>query len=208
MPPVVDSQHMPADKARSKLIQDAVLIARVVAGEQEAKLTLVENLWPRVEGIARHLSPYRSEVEDLTQEAMLQVLAAAPRFQADGCLEAWADTIAVRTILRYLKRMHRAHRVHVPLKKAHLTAVTDGEQAAADRQLAASITALIYRLKPDQRMALVLKLHKGHSLDEVAEIMGRSRWSVRYLLSRGREQMRRMAVKDHTIRELLQENET
>jgi len=205
---VVDSPHIPADDARSKLIHDAVLMARVVAGEREAKLTLVEMLWPRIEGIARHLSPFRSEAEDLAQEAMLQVLTAAPRFQADGCLEAWADTIAVRTILRCLKRLHRARRVHVPLKKNHLTDVTDGEQAAQDRQLAASISALLYRLPPNQRVALVLKLHKGHSLDEVAEIMGRSVWSVRYLLSSGRKQMRRMAVKDPTIRELLLEIES
>ncbi len=191
------------DEAQQKLRRDARLVRRAAGGEREAQIELVSQLWPRIHGIAFHLSPFSEEVEDLTQDALLQVMEAAPRFRAEGCLEAWADTIAVRTILRRLALLHRQNRTFVLRQRETASEDQDAAGAYEDKQRADRVAALLHQLPPDQRMALVLKLVKGHSVAEVAEQMSCSVHSVRYLLACGRRELRRLAREDRPLRELM-----
>ncbi len=202
-----ETRPHPPEEARLKLVRDATLLRQVSAGDRAAKVELVRQLWPRVHGMARHMSPYPDEVEDLAQEAMLQILGAAPRFLAEGCVEAWADTIAVRTILRKLRRMHLLRRIFPlgaspPAEAERLEAAPDVESEAMQRATARKLTDLLHRLPPDQRLALVLKVVRGHTLDEVATMMNRSGPSVRYLLRKGRARLGELAAKDGVAREL------
>ena len=190
------------DDARQKLVRDARLMRRVADGDRRARLDLVKALWPRVANMARHMSPFADEVDDLTQEALLQILGSAPRFQADGCLEAWADVIAVRTILRHLRRIHRSRRLFVPETTEPTGDGEDGEATYLRKARAECVSALLHRLPADQRVALVLKLIQGHSVDEVSRLMGKSVPNVRYLLRKGRAKVRRLATRDAQVREL------
>ncbi len=61
---------------------------------------------------------------------------------------------------------------------------------------------LLAQLPADQRLAVVLKLVLGHTVVEVAEIMARNAWSVRYLLRQGRARMRQLALADARVGEL------
>lgn len=204
---MTETRPQTPEEARLKLVRDAALLRQVSAGDRAAKVELVRVLWPRVHGMARHMSPYSDEAEDLAQEAMLQILGAAHRYKAEGCVEAWADTIAARTILRKLRRMHLLRRIF-PLGPPPPAAAEPGETApdaeaeALRRATAEKLTELLHRLPPDQRLALVLKVVRGHTLEEVATMMNRSGPSVRYLLRKGRARLGELAAKDGGAREL------
>ena len=204
---MTESRPRSPEEARLKLERDAALLRQVSAGDRASKVELVRLLWPRIHGMARHMSPYPDEAEDLAQEAMLQILGAAPRFKADGCVEAWADTIAARTILRKLRRMHLMRRIF-PLgtdpgaRAEPRETAPDTEAEVLRRATARKLGELLHRLPPDQRMALVLKVVRGQTLDEVATMMNRSGPSVRYLLRKGRARLGELASKDGVAREL------
>ena len=51
----------------------------------------------------------------------------------------------------------------------------------------------------------MLKLAQGHTVDEVAECMGRKRQAVRYLLQTGRARIRELIQVDERARELFRE---
>jgi RNA polymerase sigma-70 factor, ECF subfamily len=189
-----------SERARQKLVDDALLMERVARGDLRAQHQLVVQLRPRVIRMARHMSPRVDEVEGLTQDVLVQVLRSADSFRAEGCVEAWADRIAARTMLKRLRRERRQPQtVEIPELPDHGAGVDDEYLGSLRREC---VRDLLAQLPADQRLAVVLKLVLGHTVDEVAEMMARSAWSVRYLLRQGRARMRQLALADARVGEL------
>lgn len=184
-----------------KLQDDERLMKQVAAGDKAAKKQLIVMLWRRVNNMSRHLSPYVDEAEDFTQEALLQILRSAPNYRADGCLEAWADIITVRTVMKMLRDLHRKRQFFGGWSDERISG-SDMEQHLLRKARGERVTELLYRLQPDRRVALVLKLVHGYKVSEVAAMMDRPVHTVRYLLRKGRARLRRLVVKDRTLREL------
>ncbi len=193
---------MTTDEARQKLVRDARLLERVAAGDPHARQQLVVQLLPRVTRMARHMSANADLVDGLTQDVMVQVLLAAPRYRADGCLEAWADRIAARTILRRLHKERRHDGPVDPILLGH-DGDTEVDEQVADRARARCVAQMVSQLPTDQRVALVLKVVLGHSVAETSQLMGRTTWSVRYLLRKGLATLRQQVTGDGDLQELL-----
>jgi RNA polymerase sigma-70 factor (ECF subfamily) len=185
-----------------KYEDDARLVERVTAGDRTAKIELAKRLRRQVERRVCYLSPFYAEVEDLTQEVMLEIFLSAPRYQADGCIEAWADAITVRTVLKKLKQIFRRRRVFTFTDADIEPAKTDIEQDVLRKARSERISAILRGLPPEQSMAMVLKLVHGYSLKEVASLMDRRIESVRYLLRKGCRNASRLAAKDKCAMEL------
>ena len=196
---------------KQKLESDKLLMEQVARGNRDAQNELLVALWRRVTRMARYMSPYKQEAEDLAQEVLLEILKSAKGFKADGCLEAWADVIAVRTILRRLRKHHRMRRLLV-LSKSESEEIDYLELAEADcdqenelvvKEKLAELMRVLGKLNPEQRTVLVLKLIYGHSVDEIAEMMEKRPQSIKYLLQKGRTKLRRLVLQDASLRELL-----
>lgn len=196
-----------------KLRDDQQLMRLVAADNRVAKSQLVKHLWRRVDSMARYMSPYRDEAEDLAQEVMLQIVKSAGGYQGEGCLEAWADVIAARTILKRLRHLHLWHGLwvsgdtttqsHEAAVPEHTASQPDVEEAMQVRALHDRLRTLLTKLPSDCRMAIVLKHVYGYSIDEVAEAMKRSRDAIRYLLRKGRARLRQLALSDPRLADLL-----
>ncbi len=189
-----------ADKP--KYPDDARLVARVTRGDRSAKLELVKRLRRQVERRVCYMSPFYSEVEDLTQEVMLEILLSAPRYQADGCIEAWADAITVRTVIKKLKQIFRRNRVFTFTDADIELSKTDIEGDLLKKVRSERLSAILRELPPEQSMAMVLKLVHGYSLKEVARLMERRIESVRYLLRKGCRNASKLAARDRDAKEL------
>jgi DNA-directed RNA polymerase specialized sigma24 family protein len=79
-------------------------------------------------------------------------------------------------------RSSRNESRHLPLADAGIEPRDLGE---ADRLLAA-----LRRLPRHQRAALVLRFYAGYGTDEIAQVLGSSRATVRVHISRGRRRLR------------------
>lgn len=189
----------------AKLTSDYRLMRRVVAGDQDAKRTLLTMLYRRVNARVRYLCSGDAEAEDLTQDTLLQILKAAPRFRADGCLEAWADVITVRTVTRTMGRVRRLRRLFRPRDVDTPSPLDSPEQDLGRRDRQERVHSLLRRLPSEWREAVILKLMYGYSAKEVAHLTGTSLKTVQYHIKLGRAELRRLALKDARIKELFPE---
>ena len=190
-----------------KLQSDARLMRQVVLGDQHAKRTLIKMLWCRIYSMARHMCPFPDDLEDLTQEVMLEILKSAPRYKADGCVEAWANVVGMRTIIKKLRKTRRRQQTFVSDNvddyEAARTLGRNVEKEVTNRARRKHVERLLEHLPPKQRAAIVLKIVLGHSVEEVAQIMDKRPDAVRYLLKKARAKLSRLASRDTTLLELM-----
>ncbi len=187
---------------------DLELMRRVAERDVQAQGQLVKRLWSRIYALAHHMCALSDELKDLTQEVMIEVFRSAASYRGDACVEAWAKAIAMRTILNRIGSFHYKWRKLLVFEEApgdtalcgHPGQDHEAEVESAMRQ--ESIRAILLKLKPRQRAAILLKLVEGHSVDEVAEIMDRHPDSVRYLLKTARKRIAELAARDPVLREL------
>src|SRR5438128_12612064 len=161
---------------------DEELIAAVASGDGRGLEELCRR-WerPLYQLIARHTGG--RDVEDLYQETWLRVVRAAPRFDPSRRFSTWLFQIAVN-----LCHDHRRRRAPDPVD-------ADVDVAAADSatlvvaEAAIDLRRLLAALPEAQRSAVLLRYYHDLAEDEMAEILGCPRGTVK---SRLHQAMRRL----------------
>jgi RNA polymerase sigma-70 factor (ECF subfamily) len=151
---------------------DAVLVARLAAGDEEALAEVWHRHGPLVFGLARRVTGDSSTAEDVTQEVFVTLWQQPHRFDAQrGSLRAYLGVHAQRRAIDVLRREgrraereHRHHRLH-PVAEA-----SPGEHAQS-RALADVIRDAIGRLPIEQRQAVELAYFGGLTHREVADTL-------------------------------------
>jgi RNA polymerase sigma-70 factor, ECF subfamily len=148
-----------------------------------------------------------TEAEDLVQEALERAWSGRAGYRGEAPLKRWLYTIATNTCLNALARRKRlvlpqleaepagtdftideleAERFITPAPDARL--FPDPEQSCEARQtVALAFVALLQRVPPKQRAALVLKDVLGWSAAEIADALELSAAAVNSALHRSRE---------------------
>src|SRR5262245_23112486 len=114
-------------------------------------------------------------MDDLLQEAFIQVLQSLRGWRAEASLATWIDRVSVRVAYRYLSQ--RGRRIQTdPLVDED--AVPGGEEPGARRQLARDgvkrLYAVLDELGAASRVAFTLHEIDGRPLAEVADLVGSS----------------------------------
>jgi RNA polymerase sigma-70 factor (ECF subfamily) len=164
------------------------------AGQPWALERLYTQFAPALAGFFRlQRSP---DPDDLTSEVFLGVLRNLAGFQGDEAqFRSWLFTIAYRR-LADARRAARRQPEFEPLDGHELSDSVDVE-ADVDRLMATiRVRSLCDSLPPSQRDVLLLRMVGRLTVDEVAEVIGRSRSSVKALQRRGIA-----AVAKHAARE-------
>lgn len=146
-------------------------IAAAVAGDRRAAQSLCVELLPRVRNVVRYLIRGDADVDDIAQQALIEILRSLPGYRGEGALKSWADRITVRTALSYVKR-RRAEAGERERAAPDLRAVRDPD-APPDQYLVRRDAVRVLDALPDeQRQAVVLHHVMGLSAPEVAEHLG------------------------------------
>jgi RNA polymerase sigma-70 factor (ECF subfamily) len=115
-----------------------------------------------------------SEREDLVQQVFLELHRALPGFRGESLFSTWLHRIVVRVAYDHLRRRRR--RPVVALKDEDLEALIapdeTPEAAARQRELLRQALGLLDRIKPKKRIAFLLRVVEGLSLEEIGEIVG------------------------------------
>jgi RNA polymerase sigma-70 factor (ECF subfamily) len=152
--------------------EDAVLVARTAAGDEEAFVALVRRHHGRIHALARHLCGHAEDAEDLTQETFLRALGAAGGFTPRGRVGAWLRTILRNAFLDHRRRRRR--RAETPWEDAptaSLASTRPGPDATWEsHRRQARLDAALRRLAPPERLAFVLSEIDGLSYREIAAI--------------------------------------
>lgn len=191
----------PLKPASENSRQDREVALAAAAGDRRACRILVERLMPRVRTLVRYLVADDRDADDLVQLALIEVLHSVRGFRGESRIETWADRITVRTAMRELKRRRWREGI-VALDDPEPPAVPGTQDSDLARlQLRRHLGRLLYRLPPEQRVVVVLRLVHGYAPAEIAEITGATVNTVRDRLQVGRKKLRRLLVQDPVLGE-------
>lgn len=173
---------------------DASLIEAVAAGEASRAVVLYDRLRPVVSRTIRRLAPRSLEHEDLVQQAFMELVVSLRSRPQVRSLDAWASTIAARTVYQRLRRAKLEERF-APVgsteedstRMENATTPGDGPLlTSVRRQALGRVASVLAEL--NQRRVQVFVLHDVHGfeLKEIADILGITVANAQSRLVRGR----------------------
>ena len=165
------------------------VLAAARAGAPWAFEVLYRDLAPAVTGYLRLHGA--AEPDDLASETFLGVFTGLSSFTGDeGALRAWVFTIAHRRLVDDWRRRSRRPQV---VDDSDLLAEHPGGDVEDDvlvRVGAETVQELCGDLPTDQRAVLLLRILADLTVEQVAEVLGRSEGSVKALQRRGLRTLR------------------
>lgn len=163
--------------------EEASWLQRARVGDEAAYRWLLDRYRVRVVRLAAHVLRREGEAEDVAQEAFLRAFRRLPSFRGEGRFSAWLFGIVVRLCLDH-RRSARWTR-EVPEDAAP---ILSSSPDSTDTRLL--VEALLDRLSPPMRAALVLREMEGLDYDEIAATLGIPVGTVRSRLHAARTQFR------------------
>lgn len=149
------------------------LVARARAGDDEAFRLLFRLHVQRVNRLVTRLGARASDADDLVQAVFVEAFRSLPSFRGDALFSTWLARIAVRVTQRALKRP----RLRVLPWDDALELAAPGpapEGIVGARRVLAHMDALLATLKPKRRVAFVLHVLEGYSMEEIGAIVNAS----------------------------------
>lgn len=185
-------------------VEDVLLVDRCLTGEPAATRELFRKHRARVHASLYRVLGSNREMDDLLQEAFLQVFQSLRGWRAEASLATWVDRVAVRVAYRYLTRRGRRVIAEPLIDEG---AIAGDDVPGARRQLARDgvkrLYAVLDELSPAARLAFTLHEIDGRPLADVAELVGSSVTATKLRVWRARKRIEEVAAGDPVLREFL-----
>jgi len=179
-----DSQPGPEGGAAD----DAVLLARSVAGDATAFRTLVERHLAPVLAVARRMLKDDAEAEDVAQETLLRLWRAGDNLELGPLgVRPWLRRVAANLCIDRARANRRVSVVEEVPEEAEMPEQLVSLEA---RETSMRVDAALKSLPERQRLALTLFHYEGLSQVEVGHAMGISDEAVESLLARARRTLK------------------
>jgi RNA polymerase sigma-70 factor (ECF subfamily) len=131
-----------------------------------------------------------SVAEDLTSEVFLSVWRQADRFQARSTVSTWLLAIARHKAISELRRRREEQ---IDISEIELEDPADDPEIAFQKKdRRETIRHCLMQLSPEQREIIDLAYYHGKSVEEVAEIIGIPRNTVKTRMFRARKRLSEM----------------
>ena len=174
---------------------DAELLLAHAAGDRDAFSVLFHRHRDRLWAVALRTVGDREDAADALQEAMLSAHRAAARFRGESAVTTWLHRIVVNACVDRLRR-RQAHRT-VPLpgqdsaqdEERWHTGRNEPATTPIDHETAMVVRQALAQLPFEQRASLILVDLEGHSVAEVAQMLGVAEGTVKSRCSRGRARL-------------------
>ena len=190
-------------------VEDVLLVDRCLTGEPAATRELFRRHKGRVHACLFRVLGSNRDMDDLLQEAFLQVFQSLRGWRAEASLATWIDRVAVRCAYRYLSQKGR--RVQTDSLEDDEVAPPDDRVHAGEgprRQLARDgvkrLYAALNQLSPAARLAFTLHEIDGRTIAEVAELVGSTATATKLRVWRARKSIEAAAANDPVLSEFLQ----
>ena len=186
-------------------VEDVLLVDRCLTGEPAATRELFRRHRGRVHASLFRVLGTNRDMDDLLQEAFIQVFQSLRGWRAEASLSTWIDRVAVRTAYRYLSQKGRRIQTDPLIDDDQ---VPGGEGPGARRQLARDgvkrLYAVLDELGAASRLAFTLHEIDGRPLAEVAELVGSSLTATKLRVWRARKKVNEAAALDPVLSEFIE----
>ncbi len=166
---------------------DSDLLLAHAAGEPQAFAELFRRHRDRLWAVALRTTGDREDAADALQEAMLSAHRAAARFRGESAVTTWLHRIVVNACVDRLRR--RQAQKTVPLPGSDTDDYREPAAPATDHDTTMTVRQALQQLPYDQRVSLVLVDLEGHSVAEVAGMLGVAEGTIKSRCSRGRARL-------------------
>jgi RNA polymerase sigma-70 factor, ECF subfamily len=140
--------------------------------------------------VARGVLRNTSDAEDVAQEALLRAYRQFDRLRDRNRFRAWLVRIAFRLALDRLRsRKRRELRDTVWSKPEHQPPAVNAEDLAASNEFQAHLENALAELPEKLRLVLLLAAMEGHTIDEIASMLGISTGTVKSRIFYARRQL-------------------
>jgi RNA polymerase sigma-70 factor (ECF subfamily) len=191
-------------------LENPELLARSLAGDRASREELARACLARVRRTVFLAVQRSSDADDVVQNAMSRIFAALPGYRADAKLSTWIDRISINAVRDYFRRK--------PILTALLFSGQSelepaSESTAPDvgweqRRLAESLRRQLQRIRPHKRIALMLSVAYGYSVNEIAVMTDCSVETAKKRLQHGRQELMSRVRKDPYLLSVLKERGT
>ena len=189
-------------KSESSVVQDeAALLARLKAGDEDAFSTCARTYVGRLLIVARRILSNEEDARDAVQDAFLSAFKEIGHFEGRSLLGTWLHRIVVNAALHRLRTRQRhpepsiedllphftegEHQIEppVPWKRSTETTLERQESCALVRRC-------IDQLPESYRTVLLLRDIEGLDTEETARVLGTGQGVVKTRLHRARQALR------------------
>ncbi len=181
---------------------DDTLISRCLNEDEAAWEELVRLHTKQVYGLCFRFTGSGSEAQDLTQEVFLRVFRTLRSFRAaEGSFTTWLARVARNLLIDHYRRTKQERSTdsiedQLPvLEQEGATAAPRPDQALAGREASEILQAVLLRLSPELREAVILRDLQEMEYREIAQALSVPEGTVKSRINRGRAELARLLRK-------------
>lgn len=173
-------------------MEDDLLVARARKGDAAAIDALLRAHYDTVRAVCHRIVSNKADAEDATQQALIAIVRAIPKFDGRSKFSTWAYRIATNAALDEVRRIRRR-----PLpsedpyasgeSRSHPADHTRDGSSAVESQIV--VQEALAMLPEDYRTVIVLRHIADLEYEEIAETLDIPIGTVRSRLARGRTQL-------------------
>jgi len=168
----------------------AIVVRRAQTGDREAFGALVEQFQPTVYAIALRRLGNPNDALELTQDVFLHVLQRVEQLREPERFAGWLRQVAVRMAINRATRRVAPASVETGVLEGAYERVDEPLEQLIGRERADRVWAALSRLKSLDREALDAFYIRGHSLIEIAEMLGVPLGTVKRRLHTARRRLK------------------
>jgi RNA polymerase sigma-70 factor (ECF subfamily) len=179
--------------------QDLALAQRAAEGDRQAQRDLFHAQKKGVHHTLYRILGANRDIEDLIQDAFLEIFRALHSFRGDSSLTRWCQTIATRTAYLAIERRKPAAVDLEVVENEVVDRDPDAHRIALARQAAKRLYAALDKLDSKLRIAFALAVIDGLPLAEVATLTESSLVATKTRVWRARRELMKRAQKDPVL---------
>ena len=192
------SKELEVQRRSDRSVADQEAIERILAGDTEAFTEVVERYKDRLFHVLLRILGDHHTAEDVLQEAFVKAFRALERFQRESQLYTWLYRIAVNAALSQRRKgrgrapvlsLDQAKEADAPMQDPPDPGRGVPEEVEAN-EAAERVRREIDGLEDDHRVILVLKDLEGMPYEDIAEVLGCPKGTVKSRLHRARMALR------------------
>jgi len=188
---------------RIRAPNDLSLAQRCVAGDHSAQREVFDREVRRVHAALYRILGSNAYMDDLMQEAFLEVFRSLKNFRGEASLATWIDRCTVRVAYAHLSQKRRRV-TQLELVPEMPSDEPNVEERAMAREAARHFYSELDRIEPMHRVAFALHAIEGRPVEEVAKLMEASLTATKSRIRRARLALEKRARRDPLLARFLE----
>jgi RNA polymerase sigma-70 factor (ECF subfamily) len=188
-----------------EIFQESTMVESLIINDRNADLMdedvfskLVRQAHSKVYYIAKGILRSEADAEEAAQDAFLKAYRERAQFDHRSKPLAWLYIIARNAALDKRRRNKTSTTFYETeidgsdaINARQLTVVPEQQAVVEDNERTVFVGRALSKLPDENRVALILRVYEGRSIQEIAQILGENETTVKYRIHHGKQKLRR-----------------